>query len=160
MYCSECGSNIEVSEKFCSKCGAATPTIHQQPVQEGPLIKSDSNGKAKQISRPVFILLILVSTFVAAIIFSEKVIGTILLSNLIAETFASTAVGFSMAKLITSNERRTWVEIIWFQVINFVGGFISLTAAGSKKGLVAIAFTLLASILLFWLQKKSRSDSK
>ena len=36
MYCSECGSTLGVSDKFCSKCGAAIPTIHQQPVQEAP----------------------------------------------------------------------------------------------------------------------------
>jgi hypothetical protein len=160
MYCSECGSNFGVSDKFCSKCGAEIPAAHQLPVQEAPSIKPASNGMAKQLSSPVFILLILVSTFATAIIFSEKGIGTILLSALIAETFAASAVGFSVAKLITKNERRTWVEIIWFQVFNFVGGFISLAAAGPMKALVALVFTLLASALFFWLQNKSRSNSK
>jgi hypothetical protein len=160
MYCSECSSNLGVSDKFCSKCGAAIPVIHQQPVQEGPLIKSASKGMAKQLSRSVFILLILVSTFVAVLIFSEKGIGTILLSALIAESFSATAVSFFVAKLITKNERRTWVEIIWFQVFNFVGGFISLAAAGPKRTIIALALTFLASTLLFWLQNKSRSGSK
>jgi hypothetical protein len=36
MYCSECGSTLGVADKFCSKCGAAIPAIHQQPVQEAP----------------------------------------------------------------------------------------------------------------------------
>jgi hypothetical protein len=160
MYCSECGSNVGVSDKFCLKCGAAIPATHKQPARESPPIKPTSNGMAKQLSSFVFILLILVATFAAAIIFSEKGIGTVLLSALIAETFAATAVGFSVAKLITKNERRTWVEIIWFQVFNFVGGFISLAAAGPMKTLVALVFTFLASALLFWLQNKSRSGSK
>lgn len=159
MYCSECGSNLEVNDKFCSKCGAAVPAVNQQPVQEAARINTASSGMVKQLSSPVFILLILVSTFVAAMLFSEKGIGTILLSALIAETFAATAVGFSVAKLITKNERRTWVEIVWFQVFNFGGGFISL-AVGPMKALVALAFAFLASVLLFWLQNKSRSGSK
>lgn len=159
MYCSECGSNLEVDNKFCSKCGKATAVIHQQPLQETPLIKSAGSGIAKQFSIPVFIFLILVSTFIAAILFSEKGVGTILLSALIAETFAATAVGFSVAKLITKNERRTWMEIIWFQAFNFAGGFISL-AAGPMKVLVALGFAFLASTFLFWLQKKSRPRSK
>ena len=49
MYCSECSSNLGVSDKFCSKCGAAIPAIHQQPVQEAPLIKSvRAVGRANQ----------------------------------------------------------------------------------------------------------------
>jgi hypothetical protein len=160
MYCSKCGSNLEVSDKFCSKCGAAIPAVTQQPVQEAPPGKPTSNGTAKQLSSAVFILLVLVSTFAAALIFSEKGIGTILLSTLIAEAFAVTAVGFYVAKLITKNERRTWVEIVLFQVFNVVGGFISLVAAGPKKALVALAFAFLASTLLFWLQNKSRSGSR
>jgi hypothetical protein len=36
MYCSECGSTLGVSDKFCSKCGAAIPAIHEQPAQEAP----------------------------------------------------------------------------------------------------------------------------
>ena len=159
MYCSECGSNLEASDKFCSKCSAAAPAIHQQAAQEAPLIKSASSGTAKQLSSPVFILLVLVSTFVAAILFSEKGIGTILLSALIAETFAATAIGFSVAKLVTKNKRRTWVEIIWFQAFNFAGGFISL-AAGPIKALVVIGFAFLASALLFWVQNKSKLGSK
>ncbi len=160
MYCSECGSNVGVSDKFCLKCGAVIPATHKQPVREAPPIKPTSNGMAKQLSSFVFILLILVSTFAVAIIFSEMGLGTGLLSNLIAETFAATAVGFSVAKLITKNERRNWAEIIWFQVFNFVGGFISLAAAGPMKTLVALVCTFLASALLFWLQNKSRSGSK
>lgn len=160
MYCSKCGSNFEVNDKFCSKCGVAVIAINQQPVQEAPPAKQVSNGTAKQLSRGVFVALILVSTFAAALIFSEKGIGTILLSALIAETFAATAVGFSVAKLITKNERRTWVEIALFQVFNVVGGFISLVAAGPMKALVPLTFTFLASVLLFWLQNKSRSGSK
>ena len=160
MYCSKCGSNLEVSDKFCSKCGVAVTAINQQPVQEAATVNPTGNGMAKQLSSGVFIALILVSTFAAALIFSEKGIGTILLSALIAETFAATAVGFSVAKLITKNERRTWVEIVLFQVFNVVGGFISLVAAGPKKALVALAFAFVASALLFWLQNKSRSGSK
>jgi len=34
MYCSECGSTLGVSDKFCSKCGAAIPAIHEKPTQE------------------------------------------------------------------------------------------------------------------------------
>lgn len=160
MYCSECGSNVGVSDKFCLKCGAAVPSTHKLPVREAPAIKPTSNGMAKQFSGFVFILLILLSTFGVAIIFSEMGIGTVLLSDMIAETLAATAVGFSVAKLITKNERRTWAEIIWFQVFNFVGGFLSMAAAGPMKTLVAFVFTFFASVLLFWLQKKSRSGSK
>lgn len=101
MYCSKCGSNLEVSDKFCSKCGVAVTAINQQPVQEAATVKPTGNGMAKQLSSGVFIALILVSTFAAVLIFSEKGIGTILLSALIAETLAATAVGFSVAKLIT-----------------------------------------------------------
>jgi hypothetical protein len=36
MYCSECGSTLGVSDKFCSKCGAAIPAIHEKPTQEAP----------------------------------------------------------------------------------------------------------------------------
>ena len=70
-------------------------------MQEAATVKPTGNGMAKQLSSGVFIALILVSTFAAALIFSEKGIGTILLSALIAETLAATAVGFSVAKLIT-----------------------------------------------------------
>ncbi len=159
MYCSKCGSNLGVSDKFCSKCGAVTPAIGQQSPPEIALINTVSTGKRKQLSNLVFIGLILVSTFVAAGLFSEKGIGTILLSTLIAETFAATAFGFGMAKLIIKNKQRTWAEIIWFQVFNFAGGFISL-AAGSMKALAALAFAFVASALLFWLQNKSRAGSK
>ncbi|MCS6141869.1 hypothetical protein G3485_22935 [Shewanella baltica] len=134
--------------------------INQQSFQESLPSKPASNGKTKQLSRGVFIAFILVSTFVAALIFSEKGIGTILISALIAETFAATAVGFSFAKLITKNERRTWVEIALFQVFNLIGGFISLIAIGPKKALVALTFAFVASFILFWLQNKSRSSSK
>lgn len=79
MYCSECSSNLGMRDKFCSKCGAAIPAIHQQPVQEALLIKAASKGMTKQLSSPVFILLILVSTFVVVLVFSEKGVGTILL---------------------------------------------------------------------------------
>lgn len=36
MYCSECGSTLGMSDKLCSKCGAATSATHQQPAQETP----------------------------------------------------------------------------------------------------------------------------
>ena len=63
--------------------------------------KTDWQRNGKTIIKRRFIALILVSTFAAALIFSEKGIGTIFLSALIAETLAATAVGFSVAKLIT-----------------------------------------------------------
>jgi hypothetical protein len=162
MYCSGCGSSFSVSDKFCSKCGTAVSAIHLQPEQETSSIKVGGNGMAKQLSKTVFILLILVSTFVVTLIFSEMGIGTVLLSISIAETVAATAVGFSVAKSITKNYRRTWVEIIWFHVINLVGCIISLALVGAvpMKALVAMAFALMASGLLFWLQNKSRSASK
>jgi len=145
---------------FNNSVGSIPPPIPDSTLPPPLPIQPAGNGMTKQLSSSVFILLIFVSTFVVGMIFSENGIGTILLSLLIAATFVPTVVGFSLAKLITKNERRTWIEIIWFQVLNFVGGFISLAAAGPNKILVALAFAFLASTLLFWLQNKSRSDSK
>lgn len=159
MYCSKCGSKLEINDKFCIECESAVISNNQYPVEAIPPKNQVDNGTGKQFSRGVFVAFILVSTYAAAVIFSEKGIGTILFSALIAETFAFTAVGFSIAKLITKNERRTWVEIALFQVFNVVGGFISISA-GQMKAIFAILSTFLLSMLLFWLQKKSRSESE
>jgi len=157
MYCSTCGSALGKNDLFCAKCGAATSNADAQVPQESRDQTATLGSGPKQLSRPVFVALILASTFVVAILLSEKGVGTVLLSALVAETLAGTAVGFSLAKLVTKNGRRTWIEILLFQVVNIAAGLISAGASGPMKTALAIGFTFIASTLVLWFQRRSAS---
>jgi len=155
VHCSKCGSTIGKSDLFCAKCGTAV-SIAGAKATEAAVENVPTLGRGpKQLSRVVFVTFILGSTFVAALVLSEKGIGTVLLSALVAERFAGTAVAFYIAKLITKNVSRTWIDILFFQVINVIAGLFSAGASGSTKTAMALGFAFIASALVFWLRRFS-----
>jgi hypothetical protein len=98
----------------------------------------------KQLSLSDFVIFVVATTFVLALIFSN--------AN-IAETFPMSALGYFLAKkVIVTNLRRTWFEIIWLQLFNFLAGILYLISEKELKVVVVLAFVFVLSCLLFWFQ--------
>jgi len=102
----------------------------------------------------VFVVLTLVIHFVVVLLFSSLVV----LSDLLSETLAATALGFFLGKLVMRNSRRTWVELAWFPLLNIAGTFIGAGASGAGAQswhIVSLAFAFAVSTFVFWLQKRA-----
>ena len=103
----------------------------------------------KQMSRAVFVTLFFVISFSLIFLFSEN----ILLSQRLAESFGVSSFGFYLGKLVSRNSRRTWIELVWFQALNFVCmlSVIAAEAAGViiYKESIALILAFIISFLVF-----------
>ena len=83
------------------------------------------------------------------LLFSEN----ILLSQRLSESFGVSSFGFYLGKLVSRNSRRTWIELVWFQALNFVCmlSVIAAEAAGViiYKESIALILAFIISFLVF-----------
>ena len=84
-------------------------------------------------------------SFSVIFLFSENGVGSILLSKQLAESFGISSLGFYLGKLASRNSRRTWIELIWFQVLNFV---CMLSAIAAKAAGVGVAYKAAVPLML------------
>jgi hypothetical protein len=157
MQCQKCGSIQEELDKFCSKCGAEVSRKLPDELKNESVLKTSNSVLTRQLSKITFVALIFATTIFMALLLSEKGIGTILLSNRIAQTFAISALGFIAAKLVTKNERRTLFEIIYFQIINISVGFVYLVVSEPNKATITLVFAFVSFSVVFWMQKKLKT---
>ncbi len=103
------------------------------------------NEEKKKMSRIAFVTLFFIISFSVIFLFSENGVGSILLSQQLAESFGISSLGFYLGKLASRNSRRTWIELIWFQVLNFV---CMLSAIAAKAAGVGVAYKAAVPLML------------
>ena len=113
----------------------------------------------KQLPRTVFVLLVIVTNFLVILAFS----GNVYFSNQLAGSLTATGLGFFLAKLLTGNKERTWLELAWFPLLNIcttLFGAGMRGALGPQPALGSVewsqtAFAFGVSIVVFMIQRRS-----
>lgn len=164
MKCTNCELQLTEGDKFCTNCG--TEAHREKESYEKP---NESNliatSNRKQFSTIVFVILTLLCTMLTSVLFSELLLGTMLLQTTIAESFAASGLGFFFAKLITKNKQKTWVELLSFQIINIVAGQLSVAfthvdaSDGSQRAMYTLGISFAASLILFLFNKRNSSEN-
>ena len=114
-----------------------------------------------QLSRPVFVVLLVVIHFAVVFSFSSYVY----FSNQLSAALVATSLGFFFAKLFTKNRERTWIELAWFTALNicttfFGAGMQGALGADRAPGSVEwaqIIFAFSVSMIVFLAQRKRQN---
>ena len=95
-----------------------------------------------QMSRPVFLVVNVVMLFVLVFALSSMTA----LSNLMAEAFAASALGFWIGKAIAKDRSRTWLVVAGFHALNLLGAFILAGVGRPRHNATMVVLGVVAAI--------------